>query len=182
MPDTFKRENDLRVVKTRRALYDALTALLRRSHFSKITVYDICARALVSRTAFYAHFKDKYDLLEHMLQPLRERLVDLFFKEDDKALEDYVCTKYTRYAGLVANVLEDTSMDMFLVLFHFFAPPSEAFRNSPGTRLMVQSYVAGGIYSALLLQTRRHGREDAELRERIACACRLIRTHQDFIV
>lgn len=55
-------QSDLRVVKTRAALQDAMETLLREKPFEKITVQEICDRALVSRTAFYAHYHDKYAL------------------------------------------------------------------------------------------------------------------------
>lgn len=62
---------DLRVVKTKRALASALLQLLKKSSFSKITVNDICSLALVSRTTFYLHFEDKYQLLHYCLEQLR---------------------------------------------------------------------------------------------------------------
>ena len=47
---------------------NSLLTLLKGNPFNKITVNDVCTEALVSRSAFYANFKDKYDLLSFCLE------------------------------------------------------------------------------------------------------------------
>lgn len=42
--------------------------LMSEKPFEKITVVDICERAMVHRATFYAHFADKYELLKFVLQ------------------------------------------------------------------------------------------------------------------
>lgn len=65
---------DLRVVKTKRALISTMLLMLRDIPFGKITVNEICLKALVSRSAFYAHFQDKYDLLTQSLDAIAQQL------------------------------------------------------------------------------------------------------------
>ncbi len=66
---------DPRVVRTRNAIQSALKELLLERRFEEITVQDITERAGVNRATFYAHFQDKYDLLEGSLATdLRKRL------------------------------------------------------------------------------------------------------------
>ncbi|MGI6671717.1 MAG: TetR-like C-terminal domain-containing protein [Christensenellales bacterium] len=72
----MERKKDLRVVKTKRALVSALFSLLKSTPFTKITVNDICTEALVSRSAFYTHFLDKYDLVLYGLNRLHEQLFE----------------------------------------------------------------------------------------------------------
>ena len=178
MPDKVKRE-DLRVVKTRRALYAALFALLRRKYFTKISVRDICDEAMVSRTVFYAHFSDKYDLLEQALQPLHEQLVAVFFSGDNQALEDFGCALLQEHMAPIKNALEDASHDMIMLLFSFFAPQPEFLPDTEygGTQAITQSYTVGGIYSALLAQVNNFDcRDEAALRANITCICRLVRS------
>jgi len=62
-----EEKRDPRVVRTRGALDDALKSLLMERRFDEITVQDIAGRAGVNRATFYAHFQDKYDLLEASL-------------------------------------------------------------------------------------------------------------------
>jgi len=59
----MKRTVDARVRRTRDALGDALVALMKEKSFDRITVQDVLDRAGVSRSAFYAHYNDKNDLL-----------------------------------------------------------------------------------------------------------------------
>lgn len=54
----------------------SLEDLMSRSSFDVITVGDICENCDLSRTAFYKHFRDKYELLERIYQRDVEPLVD----------------------------------------------------------------------------------------------------------
>lgn len=60
-----KKPDDPRVIRTRRLLVDALSALMGEKSFDAITVSEIAARATLNRVTFYAHFQDKYALLEY---------------------------------------------------------------------------------------------------------------------
>ncbi|GEC91309.1 TetR/AcrR family transcriptional regulator [Brevibacillus brevis] len=62
-----KNEADPRVIRTRRLLQDAFASLIQEKDFESITVRDIAERATVNRATFYAHFVDKFELLEAKL-------------------------------------------------------------------------------------------------------------------
>ena len=55
---------DRRVAKTRAALRSALIDLVVERGLAGISVGDLCARADVTRTTFYNHFKSKEELVE----------------------------------------------------------------------------------------------------------------------
>lgn len=59
------RENttDLRIVRTKQAIQDALVELIEEKGFEAITVKDLTVRARINRGTFYAHYQDKYDLM-----------------------------------------------------------------------------------------------------------------------
>jgi AcrR family transcriptional regulator len=72
-----EKKEDPRILRTRRLLRDALGSLLREKSFDAITVGEITERATLNRVTFYAHFPDKYALLEYSMGTLiRERLED----------------------------------------------------------------------------------------------------------
>lgn len=52
---------------TKRALADALKALMDEMPFAKISVADICEKCEMNRKSFYYHFKDKYDLVNWII-------------------------------------------------------------------------------------------------------------------
>lgn len=53
---------DRRVARTRKLLEDALIALTLERGYAEVTVEDICQRANVGRSTFYAHHASKADL------------------------------------------------------------------------------------------------------------------------
>ncbi|MGA4514543.1 AcrR family transcriptional regulator [Staphylococcus caledonicus] len=59
---------DIRVIKTKKALTDSLYFLLEEEMYSTITVNKICENANVHRTTFYKHFYDKKELLIYLLK------------------------------------------------------------------------------------------------------------------
>ena len=66
---------DRRVSRTRSALRHSLLGLLDEKNYETITVEEITARADVSRTTFYLHYKDKDDLLLDYLNELADEQV-----------------------------------------------------------------------------------------------------------
>ena len=61
---------DLRVQKTYRALFAAFTELLEEYRFEDITVAMLCDRAMIRRTTFYKHFRDKNDYFAFYIDEL----------------------------------------------------------------------------------------------------------------
>lgn len=68
-------DSDLRVRKTKNALYKTLLQMLETQELASVTVNSICKEALIHRTTFYKHFFDKYDLLMYVLH---EQFQDYF--------------------------------------------------------------------------------------------------------
>lgn len=66
---------DRRVLRTRQLVLDALLALIREQGYDSITVQEIIDRANIGRSTFYAHFKDKDDLLIQGLNDIIHSLV-----------------------------------------------------------------------------------------------------------
>lgn len=58
-----KKADDRRVVRTRQALGSALVELMLARRFDDISVQQVLDRARVGRATFYAHFRNKQDLL-----------------------------------------------------------------------------------------------------------------------
>src|SRR6266508_725188 len=56
------------VIRTRKLLLDAFLSPMAEKSFDEITVQDIAARATVNRATFYAHFVDKYALVDELIR------------------------------------------------------------------------------------------------------------------
>ncbi|WP_052397342.1 TetR/AcrR family transcriptional regulator [Streptomyces sp. NRRL F-5123] len=66
---------NVRVRRTRKLLRDALIELIEERGFDRVTVGEICARAMVSRAAFYRSHRDKYQLVETIFDEAVEEML-----------------------------------------------------------------------------------------------------------
>jgi AcrR family transcriptional regulator len=67
---------DPRIRRTRHLLQDALHRLLKEKEFDKISVQDITEAATLNRATFYAHYPDKFALLEEFVRVSFLRLLE----------------------------------------------------------------------------------------------------------
>jgi AcrR family transcriptional regulator len=94
---------DPRVRRTRKLLEQAFLELMQEHNFQSITIQDIADRATVNRATFYAHFEDKYDLLDSFI---REQFNELLVEKlpPDLAPDAAFCAG--RLQLLIVTVLE----------------------------------------------------------------------------
>ncbi|MBF6145508.1 TetR family transcriptional regulator [Nocardia sp. 852002-20019_SCH5090214] len=59
-------QQNVRVVRTRTLLRQALIEAIEERGFDRITVGELTTRAMVSRAAFYRNYRDKYELVEQI--------------------------------------------------------------------------------------------------------------------
>ncbi|WP_231392051.1 TetR/AcrR family transcriptional regulator [Paenibacillus sp. HGH0039] len=71
-------ETDLRVIKTKKALHQALLALLKTQSLEAITVSALCREAAVNRGTFYLHYTDIGALFDEHLHFLLQDLEDSY--------------------------------------------------------------------------------------------------------
>lgn len=58
-----ENKTDLRIIRTKDSIRDALLGLMEEKSFEMVTVKDITTRAKINRGTFYAHYQDKYELI-----------------------------------------------------------------------------------------------------------------------
>jgi AcrR family transcriptional regulator len=121
---------DLRVLKTKRVLYEALMSLMQENSFESIKVSDICTKAYVNRSTFYAHYNDKYDLFMDYVNTLKEMLIKELAKinksvntkeyyiELIRILFDHIEDNKERYSAILINnrnsIVADILLDVLL--------------------------------------------------------------------
>lgn len=88
-------KEDLRIVRTRKLLSNTLLDMMEETSIEKISVIDLCNKAMVNRATFYAHFEDKYHLLSFALEELKDELYEKFTKN----------AKFTTPSETITNVL-----------------------------------------------------------------------------
>ncbi|WP_411747783.1 TetR/AcrR family transcriptional regulator [Psychrobacillus psychrotolerans] len=68
------KTKDLRVVKTKKAIYQALTHILRNKSLTDINVSELCRQAGVNRGTFYFHYEEVGDVFKEFFE---EVILDL---------------------------------------------------------------------------------------------------------
>ena len=81
--------SDLRVRRTQKLIRDALIELVEERSFDAITVGDITRRAMVSRTAFYRYYRDKFDLVEKLYEEMMTMVVGELYSIRQGALDHF---------------------------------------------------------------------------------------------
>jgi AcrR family transcriptional regulator len=81
-PKEMEEKLDPRVKRTRRLIVHAFEDLLAEKNFESISVQDVTEKAQINRATFYAHFSDKYALLDHSIsemfrQEIEKRMLDV---------------------------------------------------------------------------------------------------------
>ena len=66
--------------KTKQALEKAMAHLLERENFNDITTTELAKAAHISRSGFYTHYKDKYEMIDIYQQTLFSKLEYIFDK------------------------------------------------------------------------------------------------------
>ncbi len=91
-------KNDPRFKRTRSLILQAFMELLPEKGFQAVSVQDITEKAGINRATFYAHFPDKYALLDHSIQQgfrqeIEKRMLDACHYSDEnlKSLIITVC-------------------------------------------------------------------------------------------
>ena len=62
--------NDLRVINTKKRLRQTFARLMSEKSIQNITVAELCVRAEINRSTFYAHYSDIYDLQQKLEQEI----------------------------------------------------------------------------------------------------------------
>jgi len=102
-PKVEEKRVDPRVKRTRKLIEQAFLELMQQQNFQSITIQDIADRATVNRATFYAHFEDKYDLLDSFI---REQFNELLAEKVPPDLAPDAAFCLGRLQLLIVTVLE----------------------------------------------------------------------------
>ena len=118
---------DLRIIKTKESLRQAMVALLTEKTFEKISVQDICEKANVHRTTLYKHFADKYELFSYVLEVMKKEIYndgeiyamdfknirDVYFYLFDKLLT-YIDARKEKLKLMARNIINEPIFAAFV--------------------------------------------------------------------
>ena len=73
-----KNKNDLRVIKTKKAIRDAFCEMIMEMEYGEITIKELTSRALINRNTFYIH----YDSIDSLMKELQSEIIERFISEN----------------------------------------------------------------------------------------------------
>ncbi len=158
-----ERSNDLRVRRTRKWLQDALIELMKEKPFQEIQITELCARAQVSRPAFYLHFRSKEELLLSHLDTIFDQFHAQVLKEiargniDQKYFSIMLFQYWERDTETLRMVIQAGNPDILIERLreHFGVILSEITAKTrksvvdPQLHDLVVGFLAGGAYMLL---------------------------------
>jgi AcrR family transcriptional regulator len=151
-----RTKRDMRIIKTQNSLVNAFLKLLERRSFSRITVCDVCQSAMVGRSTFYAHFKDKYDLLEFWLLNMKKEHMDGIDSDEQKFL--FILNAIHENMKISTNLVKDNDRELIKLLSDSLAavfgakpPAHEKLSRSASIRnRVITQFFAGGLMNILI--------------------------------
>lgn len=101
-------KEDKRVLKTKKNLKNTFISLLLSKPFDRVTIKELCEASDTSRITFYAHYKDKYDLVEDISKDMVEvaKLEYQRLQSENNADKDPI-KSYCNFLDCVLNVYYD---------------------------------------------------------------------------
>jgi AcrR family transcriptional regulator len=120
---------DPRVRRTRGLILQSFESLLAEKNFESISVQDVTDKAQINRATFYAHFQDKYALLDHAINKM-------FMEEIEKRTLNVCSYSTDNLRNLILAVCD------FLAQLHTAgcAQPHQQFESLVETTIKKQVY------------------------------------------
>lgn len=111
-------KQDLRKIKTRKAIDRAFTKLITEKGFEAMTIKDIAEEAIINRGTFYMHFTDKYDLLESYENTLLGGLYEILSRNIEEDSHKKLSSGMHRKIAINTFNYIDENADKIIALFN----------------------------------------------------------------
>jgi AcrR family transcriptional regulator len=152
-------ESSAKSQQTKNVLAEHLICMLENQNFKKITVNDICQHAMISRSAFYLHFEDKYSLLSYCMEMELLRWEEVMQCSDFHSYLVFVLNdilkKRNFYNNTLVRVQDSELYSVFYNLFsRFFTDILEKLLDQEQTLpypiSIVSAFYVGGITCSII--------------------------------
>lgn len=116
---------DLRIIKTKQAIKTAFLKLIAQENITELTVQQILDEALINRSTFYAHYRDKYDLQSQ----IEDELLNGFAIRAEKNINQIVSKKHFNkevFRNYLTDMLEyvEDNHNLFSIFLNSQAHPT----------------------------------------------------------
>ena len=149
---SIKPSTDMRALRSRRWLYEALLLLMKEKPFKDIQITEIADRAQVSRPTFYLHYRSKEELLLSQVDVVFEGNYDrlkyciLIFQYWERNAETL---RMVMQANLHEAFRERLRMYFSLAISRLTTPEEKSNSNEKLQEFIID-FESGGVYQMLI--------------------------------
>lgn len=151
---------DIRIEKTERAIRNAFWELRSQKPLEKITIKELCAKAYINKSTFYAHYPDIFALSGALEEETISSILESILPDHDYSLKNAevftrnLCMAFFAHRSLIrvlfsdgnlntlGNRIEKALKEMIFRKYPFFASDLE--------KNILLSFFIQGAYHALL--------------------------------
>ncbi|MGE7090553.1 TetR/AcrR family transcriptional regulator [Lysinibacillus sp. NPDC048646] len=93
-------------------IIEVFLKLLNEKNFEELTVKEIVQKARISRSTFYLHFADKYELMEEVRKTLNDRFLSFYQHGQsnwEKPIPLHLCEHIIKYRSFYEMEFEDSN-------------------------------------------------------------------------
>lgn len=148
---------DIRIEKTKRTITNAFLELRSQKSLEKITVKELCEKAMINKSTFYAHYRDIYHLSDQLETEVVTSVIqsvghpDLLF-EDPAAFTRELFLGYLSMDSLIQILFSGSrkgelvrKIELYLKKSLFDAHPE--YEKDPRKSILLTYNVYGGYYA-----------------------------------
>lgn len=152
---------DVRIIKTKKNIEESMISLLETKDFRRLTIKDICQKAMISKSTFYTHYLDKYDLLEKIVTTYSQLVSDEIALRFQTEQPTHIVTNFhnlesillgNRQAYKTLLKIHEPEADLSAKLEHLFYEHSLAYIKAKEQKLEVPKEFLASIYATYVMQ------------------------------
>lgn len=111
---------DIRIAKTQNSIVNAFLELRSKKAIEKITIKELCEKAMINKSTFYSHFSDIYALSEYLEVQITNEILneikhpELLFLEPEEFNKQLIYA-YLSHESLIQTLFSGSRSHSFLV-------------------------------------------------------------------
>lgn len=116
----MRKSNDIRVVRTQKALLEALDQLIKTKKLSCVSITELCSAADINRNTFYYHYNNINDLITENKQILEAELNEVLDVNNTKSRTtiNEICKVLKRHPLFLSILVSpNCDVDLFEEIF-----------------------------------------------------------------
>ncbi|RBA03519.1 TetR/AcrR family transcriptional regulator [Staphylococcus arlettae] len=102
---------DPRIIRTKKLLMDAFRKIAKEKELHTMTVKDITDEATVNRATFYAHFIDKYDIMDYTLSETILKNLNSTLNVSSELNHDTLCNIFITITSYIQSTHEECKLN-----------------------------------------------------------------------